>query len=189
MEINKKKLDMPAPEEERKQQEAAAPRKIIEERVVKTSDFEEIPQKRSGTAGRKTVPRAAEKPAESTASARPAEAPPAEDTVRQRQKAAESPAQKKPAFAGQALGMVETRGQIAAIEAADAMCKAADVRLLGETMIGRGMVTVMVRGEVAAVKAAVDAGSVSAARVGELKSVHVIPRPDEEIEKILPQRG
>ena len=86
-----------------------------------------------------------------------------------------------------ALGMVETRGQIAAIEAADAMCKAADVFLIGETMIGRGMVTVMVRGDVAAVKAAVDAGAAAAARVGELKSTHVIPRPDGDIEKILPK--
>ena len=86
-----------------------------------------------------------------------------------------------------ALGMVETRGQIAAIEAADAMGKAADVHLIGETMIGRGMVTIMVRGDVAAVKAAVDAGAAQAKRVGELKSVHVIPRPDTEIEKILPR--
>ena len=86
-----------------------------------------------------------------------------------------------------ALGMVETRGQIAAIEAADAMCKAADVFLIGETMIGRGMVTVMVRGDVAAVKAAVEAGAAAAVRVGELKSTHVIPRPDGDIEKILPK--
>ena len=82
--------------------------------------------------------------------------------------------------------MVETRGLVAAIEAADAMCKAANVALVGTEKIGSGLVTVMVRGDVGAVKAATDAGAAAAERVGELISVHVIPRPHEEVEFILP---
>jgi ethanolamine utilization protein EutM len=85
-----------------------------------------------------------------------------------------------------ALGMVETKGLVGAIEAADAMVKAANVRLIGKEMIGGGFVTVMVRGDVGAVKAATDAGAAAASRVGELKSVHVIPRPHAEDENILP---
>ena len=85
-----------------------------------------------------------------------------------------------------ALGMVETRGMVGCIEAADAMVKAAKVTLLGLEKIGGGYVTVMVRGEVGAVKAATDAGATAAKRVGELVSVHVIPRPHTEIESILP---
>ncbi|MDR3050338.1 MAG: BMC domain-containing protein [Oscillospiraceae bacterium] len=87
----------------------------------------------------------------------------------------------------EALGMVETRGLIGAIEAADAMVKAANVVLLGKEKIGSGLVTVMVRGDVGAVKASVEAGSMAASRVGELVSVHVIPRPHEEVEGILPK--
>jgi ethanolamine utilization protein EutM len=87
----------------------------------------------------------------------------------------------------QALGMVETKGLVGAIEAADAMVKAANVVLVGKEMIGSGLVTVMVRGDVGAVKAAVDAGAAAAKRVGELVSVHVIPRPHQDVEKILPQ--
>lgn len=86
-----------------------------------------------------------------------------------------------------ALGMVETIGEVGAIEAADAMVKAANVRLIGKEKIGGGYVTVMVRGDVGAVKAAVDAGAAAADRVGELKSVHVIPRPHSEVETILPK--
>lgn len=86
-----------------------------------------------------------------------------------------------------ALGMVETIGEIGAIEAADAMVKAANVKLIGKEKIGSGYVTVMVRGDVGAVKAAVEAGAVAAQRVGELKSVHVIPRPHSEVEAILPK--
>jgi len=88
-----------------------------------------------------------------------------------------------------ALGMIETRGLVGAIEAADAMVKAANVRLIGKEVIGGGYVTVMVRGDVGAVKAATDAGAAAAAKVGELKSVHVIPRPHEEVETILPGGG
>jgi len=86
-----------------------------------------------------------------------------------------------------ALGMIETRGLIAAIEAADAMVKAANVKLIGKETIGAAYVTVLVRGDVGAVKAAVDAGAAAAARVGEVKSVHVIPRPHADVEFILPK--
>lgn len=87
----------------------------------------------------------------------------------------------------QALGMVETRGLIASIEAADAMLKAANVVLVGTEKIGSGLVSVMVRGDVGAVKAAVEAGSATAAKLGEVIAVHVIPRPHADVEKILPQ--
>lgn len=87
----------------------------------------------------------------------------------------------------EALGMVETKGFIGAVEAADAMVKAANVVLIGQERIGAGYVTVLVRGDVGAVKAAVDAGGAAAQRVGELISTHVIPRPHEEVEKILPK--
>lgn len=90
---------------------------------------------------------------------------------------------------GDALGMVETRGLVGAIEAADAMVKAAKVTLLGKEKIGGGFVTVMVRGDTGAVKAATDAGAAAAEKVGELVSVHVIPRPHAEVESILPQGG
>ncbi|MDU4961644.1 MAG: propanediol utilization microcompartment protein PduA [Sporomusaceae bacterium] len=88
---------------------------------------------------------------------------------------------------GEALGMVETKGLVGAIEAADAMVKAANVILIGYEKIGSGLVTVMVRGDVGAVKAATDSGAAAAGRVGELVSVHVIPRPHTDIEKILPK--
>jgi ethanolamine utilization protein EutM len=88
-----------------------------------------------------------------------------------------------------ALGMIETRGLVGAIEAADAMVKAAKVTLIGKEKIGGGYVTVMVRGDVGAVKAATDAGAAAAEKVGELVSVHVIPRPHAEVEMILPKRS
>ena len=87
----------------------------------------------------------------------------------------------------EALGMVETKGLVGSIEAADAMVKAANVVLVGKEYIGAGYVTVFVRGDVGAVKAATDAGATAARRVGELVSVHVIPRPHSEVESILPQ--
>ena len=86
-----------------------------------------------------------------------------------------------------ALGMVETKGLVGAIEAADAMVKAANVTLIGKEQVGAGLVTVMVRGDVGAVKAATDAGAAAAENVGELISVHVIPRPQAEVEVILPK--
>jgi BMC domain len=87
----------------------------------------------------------------------------------------------------EALGLVETKGLIGSVEAADAMVKAANVVLVGKEYIGAGYVTVLVRGDVGAVKAATDAGAAAARRVGELVSVHVIPRPHAEVEKILPK--
>ena len=86
-----------------------------------------------------------------------------------------------------ALGLVETKGLVGAIEAADAMVKSANVQLVGYEKIGSGLVTVMVRGDVGAVKASVEAGGAAAKRVGELVSVHVIPRPHEDVEAILPK--
>lgn len=88
-----------------------------------------------------------------------------------------------------ALGMIETKGLIGSIEAADAMVKAANVELIGKERVGGGLVTVMVRGDVGAVKAATDAGAAAAQRVGELISVHVIPRPHIEVEEILPKKN
>ena len=86
----------------------------------------------------------------------------------------------------EALGMIETKGLVGAIEAADAMVKAANVKLVGYEKIGSGLVTVMVRGDVGAVKAAADAGAAAAKKVGEVVSIHVIPRPHTDVEKILP---
>ena len=87
------------------------------------------------------------------------------------------------------LGMIETKGLIGAIEAADAMVKSANVQLVGKEQVGGGLVTVMVRGDVGAVKASVEAGGAAAKRVGELVSVHVIPRPHGDVEMILPTLG
>jgi ethanolamine utilization protein EutM len=90
-------------------------------------------------------------------------------------------------MSSEALGLIETKGLIGSVEAADAMVKAANVVLIGKEYIGAGYVTVMVRGDVGAVKAATDAGAAAARRVGELVSVHVIPRPHSEVERILPK--
>ena len=87
----------------------------------------------------------------------------------------------------QALGTIETKGLVGSVEAADAMVKAANVSLIGKVHVGGGLVTVMVRGDVGAVKAAVDAGAAAAERVGELLSIHVIPRPHSDVEMILPK--
>ena len=86
----------------------------------------------------------------------------------------------------EALGMIETRGLVAAIEAADAMAKAANVTLIGSEKIGSGLVSIMVRGDVGAVKAAVEAGGAAASRLGEVIATHVIPRPHNDVEKLLP---
>ena len=88
---------------------------------------------------------------------------------------------------GEALGMIETKGLVGAIEAADAMTKSANVTLIGYEKIGSGLVTVMVRGDVGAVKAYVDAGAAAAEKVGEIVSQHVIPRPHTDVERILPK--
>ena len=97
-----------------------------------------------------------------------------------------TPPKKEKIMALEALGMVETRGLVAAIEAADAMVKAANVELIGTEKIGSGLVSVMVRGDVGAVKAATEAGADAGARLGEIIATHVIPRPHPDVEKILP---
>ena len=101
-------------------------------------------------------------------------------------RAAKTAPAKKESMPMEALGMVETRGLVAAIEAADAMVKAANVTLIGSEKIGSGLVSVMVRGDVGAVKAAVDAGGAAASRLGEVIALHVIPRPLGDVEKLLP---
>lgn len=90
-------------------------------------------------------------------------------------------------MSSEALGMIETKGLVPAIEAADAMAKAANVKIVGMEKIGSGLVTVMIRGDVGAIKAATDAGAAAAKNIGEVISVHVIPRPHVDVEKILPR--
>ena len=129
-------------------------------------------------------------PADAAAVAAPAAAQPAQPSVTESKSTAEP--QNVPAkpevrkMTNQALGMIETRGLVAAIEAADAMLKAANVELVGTEKIGSGLVSVMVRGDVGAVKSAVEAGAASAERLGEVIATHVIPRPHDDVEKILP---
>lgn len=91
-------------------------------------------------------------------------------------------------MSNEALGMIETKGLVGAIEAADAMVKSANVQLVGYEKIGSGLVTVMVRGDVGAVKAATDAGAGAASRVGDVVAVHVIPRPHKDVEKLIPEK-
>lgn len=98
------------------------------------------------------------------------------------------PVVEKPALPGEALGMVETLGLVGMIEAADAMCKTANVLLVGWQRVDAGLVTAIVRGDVGSVKAATDAGAAAARRVGELVAVHVIPNPDDNVEDVLPIR-
>ena len=130
-------------------------------------------------AKQETAPKAA--PAKQTAATKTA--PAKQETA---PKAAPAKIKEVPEMAQEALGMVETRGLTAAIEAADAMVKAANVVLIGTEKIGSGLVTVMVRGDVGAVKSAVEAGAANASRLGELVATHVIPRPHGDVEKILP---
>ena len=122
---------------------------------------------------------AAKKPAAQKPATAPAAAP--------KKEIAEKPAMmKKESINMEALGMVETRGLVAAIEAADAMVKAANVTLIGSEKIGSGLVSIMVRGDVGAVKAAVEAGGAAASRLGEVIATHVIPRPHSDVDKLLP---
>ena len=115
-------------------------------------------------------------------------AKPAEEAVKPAAEAVKTtPKKEVKKMALEALGMVETRGLVAAIEAADAMVKAANVQLIGTEKIGSGLVTVMVRGDVGAVKAATESGASAASKLGELVAVHVIPRPHADVEKILPK--
>ena len=132
---------------------------------------------------KKTAAKAATKAAKTTAKAAAAKAP--GKTV-QRVNQQQQPKEEKRMAQQEALGMVETRGLVAAIEAADTMLKAANVTLVGTEKIGSGLVSVMVRGDVGAVKSAVESGAESAGRLGELVATHVIPRPHDDVEKILP---
>ena len=115
-----------------------------------------------------------------------AAAPAATEASAVEKKVTEKPSREVKKMSLEALGMIETRGLVAAIEAADAMVKAANVELIGTEKIGSGLVSVMVRGDVGAVKSAVEAGSNSASRLGEIVATHVIPRPHGDVEKILP---
>lgn len=137
-------------------------------------------------ADQQNTPKPAKKRASRKTAAQTAAAP--VETVIQTVPAVEEPKTKiiKEDHTMEALGMVETRGLVAAIEAADAMVKAANVTLIGTEKIGSGLVSVMVRGDVGAVKAAVEAGGAAGARLGEIVAVHVIPRPHADVEKILP---
>ena len=126
---------------------------------------------------KKTAP--AKKPARRPAPAKPA-------AVKQAVQTEQPSIEKKETAKMEALGMVETRGLVAAIEAADAMVKAANVTLIGSEKIGSGLVSIMVRGDVGAVKAAVEAGGAAASRLGEVVATHVIPRPHGDVEKLLP---
>ncbi len=108
------------------------------------------------------------------------------ETKKDKKETVETPIKEEKKMALEALGMVETRGLVASIEAADAMAKAANVELIGTEKIGSGLVSVMVRGDVGAVKAATEAGAAAASKLGELVAVHVIPRPHADVEKILP---
>ena len=136
------------------------------------------------TAAKKTV---AKKPAQkaTTAASRAAAAVKASQQVKQETKEVKT-VKEEIKMNQEALGMVETRGLVAAIEAADAMVKAANVVLIGTEKIGSGLVSVMVRGDVGAVKAATEAGGDAAAKLGEVVAIHVIPRPHADVEKILP---
>ena len=132
---------------------------------------------------KKTAAKPATKAAKTTAKAAAAKAP--GKTV-QRVNQQQQPKEEKRMAQQEALGTVETRGLVAAIEAADTMLKAANVTLVGTEKIGSGLVSVMVRGDVGAVKSAVESGAESAGRLGELVATHVIPRPHDDVEKILP---
>ena len=142
------------------------------------------------TAGKKTTSSKAKTTAASNVIAAPAEEV-IEKVITKANTAKKEPVKKtteqeKKVMVQQALGMVETRGLVAAIEAADAMLKAAHVELVGTEKIGSGLVSVMVRGDVGAVKAAVEAGLAAAQKLGEIIATHVIPRPHTDVEKILP---
>ena len=129
----------------------------------------------------------AEKKTQTTKSAAPKKAAaPKAEPAKKAEAAVEIKKEVKKVMTQEALGMIETRGLVAAIEAADSMLKAANVALIGTEKIGSGLVSVMVRGDVGAVKAAVEAGGASAGKLGELVAVHVIPRPHGDVEKILP---
>ena len=176
------------PEQTSMEQPAEIPAK--EEAAVK-----EAPKAAKPAAAPKAEKKAAPKTA---ARKRPAAKAASKKTTTTKVVAQEKPVENKPNessvnkktiredFKMEALGMIETRGLVAAIEASDAMVKAADVELIGSEKIGSGLVSVMVRGDVGAVKAAVEAGGAAASRLGEVIATHVIPRPHNDVEKLLP---
>ena len=129
----------------------------------------------------------AKKPAAKSAAKKPATKPATKKPAAEAPAVVEKPViMKKESIHMEALGMVETRGLVAAIEAADAMVKAANVTLIGSEKIGSGLVSIMVRGDVGAVKAAVEAGGAAASRLGEVIATHVSPRPHSDVDKLLP---
>lgn len=149
---------------------------------------EKVPEKKPVTRRRKTAAnpssaQAEKQAAEAVAKTEEKPAAPAANINQAEVKTADTEVMK---MTNLALGMIETRGLVAAIEAADAMLKAANVELVGTEKIGSGLVSVMVRGDVGAVKSAVEAGASSAERLGEVIATHVIPRPHDDVEKILP---
>jgi ethanolamine utilization microcompartment shell protein EutS len=137
-------------------------------------------------AEKKTTKTGAKAPAKKTAAKTTATKSNAAKTVSKTVKEPVKTYKEEKKMAQEALGMIETRGLVAAIEAADAMLKAANVQLVGTEKIGSGLVSVMVRGDVGAVKSAVEAGGATAEKLGEIIAVHVIPRPHSDVEKILP---
>ena len=170
---------MPENNENAKPAAKAAKPAAKQETAPKAAPAKQTAATKTAPAKQETAPKAA--PAKQTAATKTA--PAKQETA---PKAAPAKIKEVPEMAQEALGMVETRGLTAAIEAADAMVKAANVVLIGTEKIGSGLVTVMVRGDVGAVKSAVEAGAANASRLGELVATHVIPRPHGDVEKILP---
>ena len=161
---------------------------MAEEKKPTGQEKKEASSKAAGTAKKSTTKAASTKKTTKTATAKaPAKTVQrVRKTTQKAEQITETIHKEEKRMAQEALGMVETRGLTAAIEAADAMTKAAEVALVGTEKIGSGLVTVMVRGDVGAVKAAVESGSAAASRLGELVATHVIPRPHTDVEKILP---
>lgn len=162
---------------------------MAEEKKPTGQEKKEESSKAAGTAKKSTTKAASTKKATKTATAKaPAKTVQrVRKTTQKAEQITETIHKEEKRMAQEALGMVETRGLVASIEAADSMLKAANVALVGTEKIGSGLVTVMVRGDVGAVKSAVESGAESAGRLGELVATHVIPRPHTDVEKILPQ--
>ena len=161
---------------------------MAEEKKPTGQEKKEESSKAAGTAKKSTTKAASTKKTTKTATAKaPAKTVQrVRKTTQKAEQITETIHKEEKRMAQEALGMVETRGLVASIEAADAMLKAANVVLVGTEKIGSGLVTVMVRGDVGAVKSAVESGSAAASRLGELVATHVIPRPHTDVEKILP---
>ena len=161
---------------------------MAEEKKPTGQEKKEASSKAAGTAKKSTTKAASTKKTTKTATAKaPAKTVQrVRKTTQKAEQITETIHKEEKRMAQEALGMVETRGLVASIEAADAMLKAANVVLVGTEKIGSGLVTVMVRGDVGAVKSAVESGSAAASRLGELVATHVIPRPHTDVEKILP---